>query len=367
MLNALAFKNWERSLAIVTIVTICSACSPVNFGMDQKDGSGVTDGTPTTGSNPPTKCYLGNDCDDGTPPPQPFPVKETLTTQTTTKVDVLVVIDNSGSMDTERANLANRLKSFLDPLKGLDWRLMVTTTDIDKEKGQPMKFGNGNKYLTSADADAETQFVNLLTGVAKGSGDEQPVKAQNLAFTNPSSIYRADAALVTVSISDEDERSTGGYNQFAGDSQFFELTPLNLPPSVLDTVHTTWNRQKQFIANAIVIPSGNKSCWDQQAAQNNNVYYGTRLEQLAALTGGVVGNICLSDYSSQLTSIGNVARSTVAALTLQCVPISMPTVDPLPSPYQNTQITQTGDKLYFNPELPSGVAVTVSYTCPGKK
>lgn len=359
----LAQANWEQTVTILGSVILFAACSPVDFAMGP-ESVGALGGPGGPGGT--DKCYLGDSCNDGSPPPPPFAVDETITTKVTNKVDILVVIDNSGSMDTERAALGNRLRSFLDPLAGLDWRLCVTTSDVYVEKGQPMKFKNGAKYLSPLTTDAEAQFLDLLVNVAKGTGDEQPVKAQNLAFASPdSSCYRSDSALVSVSLTDEDERSTGGYGKYSGDNQFSELKPLNLPASVLDTVHATWGRQKVFSAHSIVIKSGDTACYDTQAAQNDHVYYGTRLEQLAALSDGKVGNICASDYSNQLQGIGNQVRTTTAALTLQCVPLSTPTVT-LPPAYSSTQATQSGDKIYFTPELPAGVSVTLSYMCPGK-
>lgn len=48
------------------------------------------------------------------------------------KVDVLLVIDNSGSMGEEQANLAANFGAFVDELQlaGADYRLAVTTTDM---------------------------------------------------------------------------------------------------------------------------------------------------------------------------------------------------------------------------------------------
>jgi hypothetical protein len=48
------------------------------------------------------------------------------------KVDVLLVIDNSGSMGEEQANLAANFAPFIDTLEavGADYRIAITTTDI---------------------------------------------------------------------------------------------------------------------------------------------------------------------------------------------------------------------------------------------
>lgn len=48
------------------------------------------------------------------------------------KVDVLLIIDNSGSMGEEQANLAANFAPFIDTLElaGADYRIAITTTDI---------------------------------------------------------------------------------------------------------------------------------------------------------------------------------------------------------------------------------------------
>jgi hypothetical protein len=48
------------------------------------------------------------------------------------KVDVLIVLDNSGSMGEEQANLASNFGAFVEELEGAgaDYRLAVTTTDV---------------------------------------------------------------------------------------------------------------------------------------------------------------------------------------------------------------------------------------------
>ena len=42
---------------------------------------------------------------------------------------ILIVDDNSGSMHYEQKSMAQRMSTFLQQLKGLDWRVAITTTD----------------------------------------------------------------------------------------------------------------------------------------------------------------------------------------------------------------------------------------------
>ena len=53
-------------------------------------------------------------------------------------VDILFVIDNSGSMDDEQEEMAKRFSSFLSLLFDLSWQVGITTTDLS----------DSNKYYT---------------------------------------------------------------------------------------------------------------------------------------------------------------------------------------------------------------------------
>ncbi len=63
---------------------------------------------------------------------------DTYLQQSASQVDVLWVIDNSGSMAPRQENLAKNFQSFIDVFaKGsIDFRIGVTTTDIFKQPGQ---------------------------------------------------------------------------------------------------------------------------------------------------------------------------------------------------------------------------------------
>src|SRR5438309_5556876 len=62
---------------------------------------------------------------------------DTYDQQSASHIDVLWVVDDSGSMAPRQENLAKNLQSFMDVFvkSGIDYRIAVTTTDIFKEKG----------------------------------------------------------------------------------------------------------------------------------------------------------------------------------------------------------------------------------------
>src|SRR5690606_34653408 len=81
------------------------------------------------------------------------------------KVDVLIVIDNSGSMEYEQRNMAQRVRNFISILRGLDWQIGVTTTDprnVTLGDGRLVPIhGTKNQYIFDSAMD-EDQAQNLL-------------------------------------------------------------------------------------------------------------------------------------------------------------------------------------------------------------
>lgn len=75
------------------------------------------------------------------------------------KVDVLLVIDNSGSMGEEQANLATNFNAFIETLDvaGADFRIAITTTDVGGDVCGPI--AGGEMQLSSClDRPASFEF-----------------------------------------------------------------------------------------------------------------------------------------------------------------------------------------------------------------
>ncbi|MBX9768356.1 MAG: hypothetical protein K2X47_13865, partial [Bdellovibrionales bacterium] len=110
--------HWITAASTVALLAVV-ACSPAKFEELQKPGGpGVT---PTTIPLEPS--YVDRFVSDGP-----------------AAVDVLVVVDNSGSMTFEQQNMADRVGSLVDALNAgaggkLSWRIAVTTTDLSDLNG----------------------------------------------------------------------------------------------------------------------------------------------------------------------------------------------------------------------------------------
>jgi hypothetical protein len=173
------------------------------------------------------------------------------------QTDILFVVDDSGSMSEEQANLAANLGAFIDTLAASpvqnDFRIGVTNTAVTEfnggttygagpMNGKPYPAGailavrqdaagagisgsyvydtnayastggwGGNRYLDRGAINLRQDFkANVLVGI-DGSGREQPFRAARLALTDRiadgtnAGFLRSGARLAVIMLSDEDD------------------------------------------------------------------------------------------------------------------------------------------------------------------
>ncbi len=150
-------------------------------------------------------------------------------------IDVLFVIDNSGSMQQEQDNLVANFPQFVGVLEasGLDYRIGVTTTGRDYEwtmaspigGGLPMDQDGGDngtllktgamtkRWIEKTDPDVSGTFSSLANVGVGGPSREMPLAAIRDAFedriadgTNVG-FHRPEALLAVVILTDEDDCS----------------------------------------------------------------------------------------------------------------------------------------------------------------
>ena len=162
-------------------------------------------------------------------------VTETFEGKSVSLVDVLFVVDDSGSMGEEQDNLAANFSVFIEAANAWqsDYRIGVTTTDLDGIAG---KLQGVPEIVTP---DTWGAFIdNVLVGT-NGSGWEQGIAAAEVSIAGSFGAYiRPDAALVIIFVSDEEDQSDGNetayFNSFlnakGGDSELFKAFAIVGPP-----------------------------------------------------------------------------------------------------------------------------------------
>jgi hypothetical protein len=286
-----------------------------------------------------------------------------LVEQPPTKLDVLMVIDNSSSMNLERQKLSEKLADFIGKLDTLDWRICLTTTSPTTD-GQLRSFGTVagvNVYkIDKLTPNYNTLFLNAVKGdLGNASGDEQGIYATVRAIeTKDTRCFRDDSAMAVVVISDEDERSWGGYPEYSAETQFKVLNAKNYPQAAVDAIKAKYGLSKIFTFHSIVIKYNDTACKIESAGQ-----YGRRYEELSALTSGIVGSLCSANYGTELAKMAERIKSNLGTITLRCVPVANTLqVDINPMVAGQTSSTN-GDKVTFTPLLTAGTVVSLQYYC----
>ena len=158
-----------------------------------------------------------------TPPVVTPPVEEIILkdrTETFTQdssrdgdVDILWVIDDSGSMADEQDALGRNFQSFIDQFltRNVDFKMAITTTDGTSTRNGKMVGDSGKLTRASAQGN-KTAFIQNFTKWVKvgvsGSGIEQGLKTSTSFFDRyGASFLRQDAYLVIVYLSDEEDQS----------------------------------------------------------------------------------------------------------------------------------------------------------------
>lgn len=282
-----------------------------------------------------------------------------VTVKASDKVDILFVIDNSGSMAYEQQNMASRVRNFLDVVRGLDWQIGVTTTDPSNSTygdGRLVQLtGKTGAYVLTSKMD-EIQSRDVLSNTLQrketGSGTEQGIYASYRAVERSfegtagnKDLIRSDAQLAVVIISDEDESKSGVKND---------------PTNFVNYIRSTYNNEKAVSVHSIITRPGDTNCKNTQGYS-----YGYRYQQISELTGGVIGDVCAADYAAQVQGIAEGVRKTLKTVTLACQPV-VDSVRKITIVKDGAAFTAAhtvqGLNLVFDDMLPSG-SYQFSYSC----
>ena len=221
-------------------------------------------------------------------------------------VDILFVVDNSGSMDAEQAALANNFPTFVEYFQGsgIDYHIGVVSTDLDDPTHQGLlRRAAGVNWIDADTPNPTAVFAQMAQMGTFGSADEQGRAAAwtalELRADHPRNegFEREEAELHLIFISDEDDAST--------------TDPVSGPEFV------SWlqNRKEEpsmVRAHALVWPRG-RACAEGFSEGAAYAYY-------AGQTDGIVGNLCAPDWSRFMDRLGLVTSGLKKQFFLSDVP-----------------------------------------------
>ncbi len=281
------------------------------------------------------------------------------------KTDILFVFDTSESMDEENAMLASRMNGFIENLElnGVDYQICHTIADEDVfRSGVANRWSNGDVAINNKTQNASSVFMKTVDQIKnyRGSGVEEPISAAYHMISSHlnSDCFRKNIPLEVVILSDEDELSCADHCDFEARSYFaywgIQLEASNYPAN-LKALANQVMPQSAFTVNAIVKQKGVSDCYVAMRQE------GRFHEDLVELTGGILGDICLSDYAGQLSKISENIQKTLADLTLRCDPLG--DVKLTASNGMSFETSIVKNRLRLNPGIPAGVDVSLSYDC----
>ncbi|MFM7199745.1 MAG: choice-of-anchor D domain-containing protein [Myxococcota bacterium] len=196
------------------------------------------------------------------------------------KVDILFVVDNSGSMSDNQQNLVNNFGRFYKVLQelNLDWQIGVVTTDNGVLQGR-------TRIITPSTPDIQGTFSeNALVGTA-GSGDEKGLEFAYQALSEPlvssqnRGFLRPDAGLRIITLSDEEDYSSRNVDFYVSFFQNLKVSPRLV----------TFNGITGEDAGC------NTSCGAADPAR--------RYADAVEATGGITASICTCDFISALEAL----------------------------------------------------------------
>lgn len=155
------------------------------------------------------------------------------------KVDIVLMVDNSSSMDIYQNKLANQVPEMLSALDqvGMDYQIVVVTTDM-RSTGNGGKFTSTPRVLTNGSANLAAALTARVKQGTGGSDLERGLlsikTALSPAYLNSAGrgFLRNDALLAVIVLSNEDDRSDGDLQEY---KTFFEQLKPNMKTAFGDT------------------------------------------------------------------------------------------------------------------------------------
>jgi hypothetical protein len=220
------------------------------------------------------------------------------------KADILLVIDNSCSMNDKQLELGRNFSSFIRfaTTSQVDFQMGITTTDFDDEgmcpgcitgslKAAPV---TGTKIFTPSTPDLERQFAATVNVGTSGGFVESCMAPAVRALTAPkitdpatnAGLLRPDAVLAVVCVTDAPDQATQPVS--------FYLNQLQNIKGVQRPGQFSYNVIGPFLPSP---PTSGQCVYDGQGDDGKHV-------QMVSQTNGVREEICTPNWATALERIG---------------------------------------------------------------
>lgn len=325
-------------------------------------------------------------------------VKKEKTFEVTTigeEVDIIVNIDNSGSMRYEQESMASRVADLMAPFKDLKYHIAVTTTSpigsatiwkasLNYVDGKFVPLKDGSYCIKSETHDYATSQELLSDAVVRdlylrdengnqvpdgkggfhpeGNGWERGIFTTYRAFERVVAGQQGEACLRAgvpkhvILISDEDETLSSDINVSLPNPE------KSVGANLVNYVASAFGSDTLFKFHSIIVVPGTSegtSCLNGHGGRFGSEYY-----DLSQDTGGDIGTVCATNYASQLGKIGESILNSSRSQQLECQALdNLGGVEKIsPAGNLNAGYQFNADKVEFDGDLNPGT-YKVTYYC----
>lgn len=203
-------------------------------------------------------------------------------------LDVLFVVDNSGSMNIFQQELSDQMNSFMNVFdsSGSDYHLAVITTDEARFKQY-----DGYAWIDTAHPNPVLWIQNVISSIGiRGSGMEKGIEMAKYALEGDAApgkdYYRENATMVIIYVSDEPDHSQGGWQSYT---------------SFFDTLKLSTDLMRQFA----VIGDYPAGCNFPYIPHNRSIQFGAGYYDMTQRYNGSWYSICAVDWGQQMQNLAN--------------------------------------------------------------
>lgn len=260
-------------------------------------------------------------------------------TRTQVKVDILWVIDNSGSMENSQNNAAANFQSFIDKFQqtNFDYQMAVTTSDAYRADlvTDPQEIYDYARFKDGTDATShtgvtviqpdtpnleDTFITNILQGI-NGSGDERSLQSIQTALSYQDNLNepfpRQDALLAVIVLTDEADGSAlqadpGNDPSWFQDKDYFDFL-FNLTGSQEGNLNFMFNTIAILDQACLDYLNNTETQFAGRAIAERNI-------AMSDLTGGYKGSLC-DDFSDVMSGISDLIIEKSTGFKLDREPI----------------------------------------------
>ena len=229
-------------------------------------------------------------------------------------LDVLFVIDDSGSMDPHQINLMDNISKFADAIvriKYLDYHVGVISSSTNSSYYTPNSccgmLEGTVRYVERLTPDGINVLARNLVVGTNGDGTEKFFDPVYMALTEPNlsgynaGFYRDYATLAVIFVTDSEDQST---LQSAASLHKFLLSMKKNP-------------EKLIVASAYISDQNLASCPSQESSEIGNL---DGLEVFFGLTNAITFSLC-DNFGEKLADLGEKIVAKSQSMYLQQTPV----------------------------------------------